>query len=98
VHLLQSRVDDAIVWLEKARDANSAHPNIRIDLAAAYGLKGESERAAAELAEARRLRSDGLFTSLAWLKTMRSFAVPALRELSEATYAVGLRKAGMPDE
>jgi hypothetical protein len=59
-------VDDTIVWLEKARNANPAHPNIRVDLPAAYGLnlKGETKRAAAELAEARRLRSDGLLAAL----------------------------------
>jgi TolB-like protein/Flp pilus assembly protein TadD len=112
VHLLQSRIDDAIVWLEKARNANPAHPVIRIDLASAYGLQGETEHAAAELAEARRLRSDGLFSSLACLKTARSFGAPAVRygapsvrygapavrALYEATYFVGLRKAGMPEE
>jgi TolB-like protein/Flp pilus assembly protein TadD len=112
VNLLQSRIDDAIVWLEKARNANPAHPVIRIDLASAYGLKGETEHAAAELAEARRLRSDGLFSSLARLKTARSFGAPAVRygapsvrygapavrALYEATYFAGLRKAGMPEE
>ena len=56
VHLLQSRTDEAIVWLEKARSANPAHPMFTPILAAAYALKGETERAAAELAEARRLR------------------------------------------
>jgi hypothetical protein len=35
----------AIVWLEKARSANAAHPLIRGHLAAAYGRKGESELA-----------------------------------------------------
>jgi tetratricopeptide (TPR) repeat protein len=27
VHLLQSRTDDAVVWLERARNANPSHPN-----------------------------------------------------------------------
>jgi TolB-like protein/Flp pilus assembly protein TadD len=98
VNLLQSRIDDAIVWLEKARNANPAHPVIRLDLASAYGLKGETEHAAAELAEARRLRSDDLYSSLAHLKTARSFGAPAVRALYEATHFVGLRKAGMPEE
>jgi adenylate cyclase len=98
VHLLQSRIDDAIVWLEKARNANPAHPVIRLDLASAYGLKGETEHAAAELAEARRLRSDDLYSSLARLKAARSFGAPAVRVLYEATHFVGLRKAGMPEE
>ena len=55
VHLLQSRTDEAIVWLEKARSAIPATPVIHACLASAYALKGETERAAAELAEARRL-------------------------------------------
>jgi TolB-like protein/Flp pilus assembly protein TadD len=97
-HLVQSRIDDAIVWLEKARNANPAHPNIRADLASAYGLKGDTERAAAELAEARRLSSDDRFSSLACLKTARSFGAPAVRALFEASFFVGLRKAGMPEE
>jgi tetratricopeptide (TPR) repeat protein len=39
VHLLQSRTEDAIVWLEKARSANSASPYPHTWLASAYGLK-----------------------------------------------------------
>lgn len=91
-------VDEAIVWLEKARNANPAHPLIRANLASAYGLKGETERAAAELAEARRLSRDGRFSSIARLKAAQYFGVPAVRALYEATYLVGLRKAGMPEE
>ena len=97
VHLLQSHTDEAIVWLEKARNANPAHPLIRANLASAYGLKGETERAAAELAEARRLISDGRFSSIARLKAAQYFGVPAVRALYEASYLVGLRKAGMPE-
>jgi hypothetical protein len=47
VHLLQSRTDEAILWLEKARSANSALSYVHVWLAAAYALKGESKRAAA---------------------------------------------------
>jgi predicted Zn-dependent protease len=57
-YLLQSRTDEAIVWLERARIAIPATPAVHANLAAAYALKGESERAAAELAEARRLRGE----------------------------------------
>jgi tetratricopeptide (TPR) repeat protein len=45
-HLLESRTDDAIAWYEKARSHNPAHPGVRLALAAAYGLRGETERAA----------------------------------------------------
>jgi TolB-like protein/class 3 adenylate cyclase/Flp pilus assembly protein TadD len=98
VHLLQSHTSEAIAWLEKARGANPAHPNIRIDLAAAYALEGMTDRAAAELAEARRLNTDGRYSSIAHLKAVGDFGVPTVRALYEATYFVGLRKAGVPEE
>ena len=97
VHLLQSRTDEAIVWLEKARSAVPATPFIRLLLAAGYALKGEPERAAAELAEARKLNGD-LYSSIARLKAGGSWGVPKTRALFEATYFAGLRKAGMPEE
>jgi tetratricopeptide (TPR) repeat protein len=92
-YLLQSRTDEAIVWLEKARDANPARFTPHAFLASAYGLKGETERAAAEHAEARRLENNGV----ARLKA-RYLAVPKIRTLFEATYLAGLRKAGLPEE
>jgi hypothetical protein len=66
-------------------------------LASAYALKGETERAAAELTEARRL-SDGRYSSIAHLKAVAYFGVPNIRALYEASYFAGLRKAGMPEE
>jgi adenylate cyclase len=100
VHLLQSRTDEAITWFEKARNNTPEHPTIRADLAAAYALGGEAERAAAELAEARRLSLDDRYSSIARLKAARNFGVliPKIGALFEATYFAGLRKAGMPEE
>jgi tetratricopeptide (TPR) repeat protein len=98
MHLLQSRTDEAIPWLEKARNFDPGHPQPHPWLAAAYALKGDTERAAAELAEARRLTSDDRYSSIARLKTVGYFGVPKIRALYEATYFVGLRKAGMPEE
>ena len=97
-HLLQSRIDEAIIWFEKARSANPRLPFVRAFLASAYALKGESERAAAELAEARRLSGGDRFLSIARSKTVFDFGVPKVRALFEATYFAGLRKAGMPEE
>jgi tetratricopeptide (TPR) repeat protein len=104
-HLLQSRTDEAILWLEKARSAFPAFLNIRAVLAAAYALKGETERAAAELSEARRLSADNRFSDLAHLKAAGApqsasgyWGVPKVRALFEATYFAGLRKDGMPEE
>ena len=98
VHLLQSRTDEAIIWLEKARSAVPAQPGIRSRLAAAYALRGETERAAAELAEARKLSSDNRFSSLAHVKAGQPWGVQKTRALFETTYFVGLRIAGMPEE
>ena len=98
VHLLQSRTDEAIVWLEKARSAMPTLPFLCSHLASAYALRGETERATAELAEARRLNGGDLFSSIAHLKALRLRALPKIRALFEATYFAGLRKAGMPEE
>ena len=100
IHLLQSRTNEAIGWLEKARGANPAHPGIRIDLAAAYALEDQFQLATAELTEARLLSGGDRFSSIAHLKTLPGAGggVPKIRALFEATYFAGLRKAGMPEE
>jgi hypothetical protein len=97
VHLLQSRTDEAIVWLEKARSAIPAVPVVRGGLAAAYALRVETERAAAE---ARRLDGRDRFSSIAHLRAYPGpwWGVPKTRALFEATFFAGLRKAGMPEE
>ena len=97
-HLLQSRTDEAIGWLEKARSLSPRVAFTHADLAAAYALKGETERAAAELAEARRLGGDKRYSSIASLTATQYLGVPKVRALFETTIFVGLRKAGMPEE
>jgi len=97
-HLLQSHIEDAIVWLEKARGTNPELPYVHSHLASAYALRGENERSAVELAEARRLSLDGRYSSIAHLQAAAYHGVPKIRALYEATYFAGLRKAGMPEE
>jgi tetratricopeptide (TPR) repeat protein len=97
-HLWQSRTDEAIVWLEKARDANPVRYPPHANLASAYALKGETERAAAELAEARKLVGDDRYSSIARLRATANWFEPKIRALREATLFVGLRKAGVPEE
>ena len=74
VQLLQSRIPEAIGAFEKAR---AGHPGEMVDLhaylAAAYALKGETERASAELAEARRLSSDDRYSSIARLRSVSNW-------------------------
>jgi tetratricopeptide (TPR) repeat protein len=100
VHQLQSRIDEAIQWLERARGAVPELPFVHLLLASAYGLKGDTERAAAELAEARRLHGGDRYSSIANVKAFRGgyWGAPKIRDLFDATYIAGLRKAGMPEE
>jgi TolB-like protein/Tfp pilus assembly protein PilF len=102
VRLLQSRIEDAIVWFERARSENPGHPTKHAHLASAYALKHDMDRAAAELAEARRLSGDDRYASMARLIATGFtgagyWGVPKVRALFEATYFAGLRKAGMPE-
>jgi Flp pilus assembly protein TadD len=100
VHLLQSRTDEAIFWLQKARRMEPEFKTIHSSLASAYALKGETERAAAELAKARQLSHDDRYVSIARLRAVGAgyWGVPKIQALFENTYFTGLRKAGMPDE
>ena len=100
LHLLHSHTDEAIVSLEKACNASPGVPITRSRLAAAYALRGETGRAAAELTEARRLSGGDLFSSVAHVKSHPGVwsGVPKTRALLEATYFAGLRKAGMPEK
>jgi len=97
VHLLKSRTEEAILWFEKARRTNPALAFVHAYLASAYALNGDAERAAAELAQARRLSADGRYSSITCLKATQYFGVPKVRDLFEATYFAGLRRAGMPE-
>jgi class 3 adenylate cyclase/TolB-like protein len=96
-HLLQSRMDEAIAWLEKSRTALPSRPWTRSSLAVAYAHKGETALAAAEIAEAQRVSPDGRYTSIARLKEVGYLGVPKVRALFETIYLTGYRKAGVPD-
>jgi tetratricopeptide (TPR) repeat protein len=100
VHMLQSRIDEAIVWFERARSASPEKPYNHLHLAAVYALSGDLERAVMELAEARRLDGGTLYSSIAHLKAFPGPWWGALntRSLYETAYFAGLRKAGMPEE
>jgi tetratricopeptide (TPR) repeat protein len=99
-HLLRSRTDEAILWLESARRAVPELPFPHALLASTYGLKGETERAAAELAEARRLSNYHRYLSIAQVKAFSVWqgAAPKVRAPAETTYFAGLRRAGTTEE
>jgi TolB-like protein len=96
-HLLQWRLDEAILWLEKARTAIPSRPWTRSSLAVTYAHKGETALAAAEIAEAQRLSPDGRYSSIARLKEVGYLGVPKVRALFETIYLDGYRKAGVPE-
>jgi adenylate cyclase len=98
VHLLRSRTNEAILWIEKARNENPGAAGPHAWLASAYALEGETERAATELAEARRLSGDRRYSSIARFKETTSFGVPKNNALAETTFFAGLRNAGVPEE
>jgi adenylate cyclase len=97
VHLLQSRTDEALRWLEMARRTNARLPGPHAWLAAAYALKGDSKAAVAELTEARRLSRDDRYSSIARFKGSLAWS-PKTFDLAEPTFFAGLRRVGVPEE
>jgi len=104
-HLLHSHYDDAVVSFQKAcvgRPAGVAE--VHSFLAAVYALQGKSERAASELAQARKLASDNRYSSITSIRDVpfggipNQLLAPRIQRLLEATYFAGLRKAGIPEE
>jgi adenylate cyclase len=98
VHFFQSRTDKAIPWLENARRADPRASSSHYFLAAAYGLKGELDRAAAELAEAHRMLGSDRYLTIARVRANGDLNTPALGNRFEGVFLAGLRKAGMPEE
>ena len=96
VHLLQSRIGEAIQWLEKATSGNPLQPGPHAWLASAYALDGEAERAAIELAKARQLSSDSRYSTVTSFRLAIQFS-PNVRTLAESTIFAGLRKAGVQE-
>ena len=75
--------------------SNTRLPFVHAWLAAAYALKGQQERARAELADAQQLNEG--YGNLATVRKSPWFAKPEVRALAEATYFTGLRQAGMQE-
>ena len=88
-HLLQSRLNEAIAWLEKARNAATAVWFVHFYLAAAYVLSGCPELAHAELGVAKGLQSAAFEGSVGRLGG--HFApVTEIRARFEVIYRAGL--------
>ena len=98
IRLLQSRTDEAIPWFEKARVMIPTFPPVYSFLASALALKGETERAVAELAETYRLSGKRWVSTLADMRVTGYWGPPKMRALYENVYIAGLRKLGVPEE
>ncbi len=97
-HLYLGHLDEAIVFLRKARASNSAVYLFPAQLAAALALKGDIEGAKAALSEAQKLKPD--LRSLAdWRRgTPFMYNSPDFAALAAKTQDVGLLRAGLPEE
>jgi tetratricopeptide (TPR) repeat protein len=92
VHLLQSRIDQAIDWLEKARSGGPAVWYVHAWLAAAYAFKGNLQLAHATLAAAIALQGTGFERGIAHIANR--FVAPEIRARFEKTILAGLYRAG----
>src|SRR6185437_1698277 len=94
-HLMLGHTDEAIACLRKGRAVNPRLYYIHLILAAALGLKGELDEAAAALRQAVELQAEiGSFSGIR--ARYRNRATPQFHALCEHTVALGLRLAGLP--
>ena len=96
--LLLDHVDEAVDALQRARAANPRIYYIHSFLAAALGLRGDTDAAKAELAEFLKLKPQ--LNSLAKIRAAfpEYYGNPRAVALGEKTVEVGLRRAGLPEE
>ena len=92
-HVLLGRIEEAVTALRKSRAGNSRFFHTHLALAAALGLKGEVDEAGAALREAIELRPE--MSSLSDLRRLPWLIHPKFIALFEATFCVGLRRAGL---
>ena len=94
-HLFLGHLDQAIDLLTKARAANPRLWYVHLNLAGAFGLRGDLEEARAGLAKAIELKPE--VNSLAWLRAYPDAGDQQYWALYEKTVAVGLGRAGLPE-
>jgi len=96
--LLLGHVDEAVDALQRARAANPRIYYIHLLLAAALGLRGDTDGAKAALAEFLKLKPE--LNSLAKIRAAfpEYNGNPRAVALGEKTTGLGLRRAGLPEE
>jgi tetratricopeptide (TPR) repeat protein len=95
-HLVLGDIDTAITWSLKASQVNPNNPGVWVRLAVAYAMKGESEKAAAAVAEVLKLNPKFKLSDFGSFKPM-SASPPAYKEWYEKKFLPACRKAGLPE-
>jgi tetratricopeptide (TPR) repeat protein len=96
-HLVLGQTDVAIDYLSKALKINSKTPATWASLAVAYTIKGETDQAAAAVAEVKNLNPKATSASLNYSFRPLSASVPAYKAWYEKTYMPAYRKAGLTE-
>ena len=97
LHLVLGQTDLAIEYSLKATQVNSKVSGYWVTLAVAYALKGESNQAAAAVAEVKKLNPNADGKSLNYLFKPLSASPPSYKEWYEKTYLPAYRKAGLKE-
>jgi adenylate cyclase len=95
-HVLLEHIEEAITCFRKALTGNPRYSFSHLGLAAALGLNGELDEAAAAMRQAIEIEPE--IASLASLRALPWLTNPRFVVLFEKTYCAGLRRAGLPDE
>jgi TolB-like protein/class 3 adenylate cyclase/Tfp pilus assembly protein PilF len=100
-HLLMDHVDRAVDYLGKACAALPQSGGYRLFLASALGLRGDTDEAKKELAEAVKFRPAGETSSMTKLLSSANFhdvGAPKFFAMRKKTFEAGLLRAGLPED
>jgi TolB-like protein/class 3 adenylate cyclase/tetratricopeptide (TPR) repeat protein len=97
LHLVLGQTDLAIDYFLKATQVNSKVPVYWACLAVAQTMKGESNQAAASVAEVKKLNPNADSASLNFIFKPLSASPPSYKEWYEKTYLPAYRKAGLKE-
>jgi tetratricopeptide (TPR) repeat protein len=97
LHLVLGQTDLAIDYFLKATQVNSKVPVYWVCLAVAHTIKGESNQAAAAVAEVKKLNPNADSANLNFIFKPLSASPPAYKAWYEKTYLPAYRKAGLTE-
>lgn len=97
LHLILGQTDLAIDYFLKATQVNSLVPVYWASLAVCYALKGESNQAAAAVAEVKKLNPNADSATLNFIFKPLSASPPSYKDWYEKTYLPAYRKSGLKE-